>query len=157
MLLAQPHRPRARSEDTQHFSQLAAQTRAVQARLQLFHAGEWHQLLRMAEALWPLEGQARGAQAPAGQDDATSEEQRRRADAVVSKCATTGTAPALQLLMSPGVAPSSARTVELTRKAVCRHEGRSLPARSWVADYVGQAAAPDARTLTRALKQGARG
>eukprot|EP00973_Karenia_brevis_P041922 5803329-Karenia_brevis.AAC.1 len=111
----------------------------------------------MSEALWPLGQSARGAQAPAGQDDATGDEQRKRADAVISKCAGTGTAQALQLLMSPGVAPASARTVELARKAVCRHEGRPLPPRSWVSDYIGRAAAPDVRVLVRTLKRGGRG
>eukprot|EP00973_Karenia_brevis_P020016 2747059-Karenia_brevis.AAC.1 len=139
-------------------SQQVAETRAIGARLQLFHAGEWHQLLRMAKALWPLakKGQRR-SQAPPGDGQGDGADERRRADAVVSKCANTSCASALQLLMSPGVAPGSARTVELTKKAVCRHQGRSLPQPSWVSDYQNGAAAPDYDVLRRTLKCGKRG
>eukprot|EP00973_Karenia_brevis_P014312 1949507-Karenia_brevis.AAC.1 len=65
----------------------------------------------MAEALWPLARRRRGPQAPLGRGDEDGDDERRRADAVVSKCASSSCSSALQLLMSPGVAPATARTL----------------------------------------------
>ena len=154
MLLAQPQRPRERSEEVQRVAIQAGEVQAIQARLQLFFSGEWRRLLKMAEALWPLHREHKAAQAlPTCDGDAG----RRRADAVISKCANTGTSAALQLLMSPGVAPCNARTVERVREAVSRHRGRPLPPRTWITNHIGQAVAPGADSFKRTVKRGKRG
>eukprot|EP00973_Karenia_brevis_P016341 2239014-Karenia_brevis.AAC.1 len=65
----------------------------------------------------------------------------------MTKCANTSAPLALQLLMSPGVAPSSVCTVALARSAACRHQGRPLPFRTWVSEFLDRAADPDAQML----------
>ena len=154
MLFAQPQRPRERSEEIQHVSNQAGEVKAVQARLQLFFSGQWRRLLDLAEALWPLHRERKAAQVlPTCDGDAA----RRRADAVISKCSNSGTSAALQLLMSPGVAPCNARTVERVRETVSRHRDRPLPPRTWVTNHIGQAAPPESSSFKRTLKRGKRG
>eukprot|EP00973_Karenia_brevis_P053009 7369791-Karenia_brevis.AAC.1 len=101
MLLAQPQRDLTRSEEAERCPQQLQERRAIEARLQLFYRGQWQQLLDLAEALWPLSRGRRSPQAPLGQGEQDGDDERRRADAVVSKCANTGCSSALQLLMSP--------------------------------------------------------
>jgi hypothetical protein len=70
--------------------------------------------------MWPLAEELKGSQVmPSVGDDSVGAQ--TRADAVISKCASDGPGPALQLLMSQGVAPADDRTLGKVRKALRRH------------------------------------
>ena len=96
--------------------------------------------------MWPLAKEARGAQTtPSVGDDSAGAQ--KRAHAVISTCAADGPGPALQLLMSQGVAPADDRTLGEVREALQRHTERPLPDKEWADSHFAQAAAPENKSV----------